>query len=226
MPTSPADDLVTVIASAYFQPIADLVQNLLLREPGGPFPGGSGVRENGYAASTVVLLVAMLESFVSRLRFVRRSEGVAGGQSTPDLLAEYFPELPTKEDLVEVFLLRNVVVHNHIWHLDVSTYEAELRAISTPQELGFQTNRHYADVVDVLTRLTRKLGLNVNPTAVDRRDVLKVFRVVWTTLEFMNSKNYGHTPLGGRTVGFFQQHRQFDEIIGELENDVRSRDAP
>ncbi|WMJ08421.1 hypothetical protein [Nitrosomonas sp. sh817] len=226
MPSSPLNDVVTVVGSAYYQPIADLVQNLLRKKPGGPFPGGSGVRENGYAVSIIVLLVAMLESFTSRLRFVRNSELVAGGRSTPDLLAEYFPELPTKEDLVEVFLLRNVVVHNHIWHLDVSNYEAELRTISTPQDLGFQTNKHYADIVDVLTRRTLKLSLNVNPMAVDRRDVLTVFQVVWKTLEFMNNVDFGHTPLAGRTVGFFQKYRQFDELINELERDISSGNAP
>lgn len=226
MSSSPIDDVVTVIGSAYFQPIADLVQNLLHKEPGGPFPGGSGVRENGYAASIVVLLVAMLESFTARVRFVRNSEPVVGSCSTPDLLSKYFPDLPTQEDLVEVFLLRNVVVHNHIWHLDVSNYEAELRTISTPQDLGFQTNKHYPDVVDVPKRRTRKLGLNVNPVAVDRRDVLTVFQVIWKTLEFMSKGNFGHTPLAGRTVGFFQKHRQFDELIGELERDISSRNAP
>ena len=224
--SSPDDDVITVVGSAYFQPIADLVQNLLREEPGGPFPGDSGVRENGYSASVIVLLVAMLESFTSRLRFVRNPELIAGGRSTPGLLAEYFPDLPTKDDLVEVFLLRNVVVHNHIWHLDVSNYEAELRTISTPQDLGFQTNKDYADVVDVVARRSRKLALNVNPTAVDRRDVLTVFRVVWKTLEFMNRKNFGHTPLAARTVGFFQKPRQFDELIVELEKDIGSRNAP
>lgn len=226
MSSPAADDVVTVVASAYFQPIADLIQNLLRREPGGPFPGGSGVRENGYSASIVVLLVAMLESYTSRLRFVRNGELTAGGRSTPDLLMDYLPDLPTKDELVEIFLLRNVVVHNHIWHLDVSDYEAELRTISTPQELGFQTNKHYTDVVDVATRRTRKLGLNVNPIATDRRDVLTVFQIVWNTLEFMNRKNFAHTPLAGRTVGFFRKFRQFDELIGELAADIESRNAP
>lgn len=225
MSTSPSDDVVTVVGGAYFQPISDLIQNLLRQPPGGPFPGGSGVRENGYSVSIVVLLVAMLESFTSRLRFVRNSEIVASGHSTPDLLAEYFSDLPTKEELVEVFLLRNVAIHNHIWHLDVSNYEAELRTISTPRELGFQPNKHYADVVDVATRRTRKLGLNINPTAVNREDVLNVFQVIWKTLEFMNKKNFGHTPLAGRTVGFLQEHRQFDDLISEIQKDIGSRNA-
>lgn len=220
-------DVVTVVGSAYFQPIADLVQNLLRKPPGGPFPAGTGDRENGYSASLVVLLVAVLESYTSRLRFVRNSELMAGGHSTPDLLALYFPDLPTKEELVEVFLLRNVVVHNHIWHLDVSDYEAAgSPARSTPQELGFQTNKNYDAVVDVVARKTRKLGLPASPTAVGRNDVLTVFQVVWSTLTYMNRKDFGHTPLGGRTVCYGGKYRQFEELIGELSADVEAHNAP
>ena len=226
MSSSSADDVVTVVGSAYFQPIADLLQNLLRKAPGGPFPGGSGVRENGYSASIIVLLVTMLESYTSRLRFVRNTEVIAAGRSTPDLLADYFPDLPTRQDLVEIFLLRNVVVHNHIWHLDVSNYEAELRTVSTPQELGFQTNKHYGDIVHVASRKTRRLGLNINPTAVDRGDVLAVFRIVWATLEFMNRKSFGDTPLAGRSVSFFSKFRQFDELIGVLADDINGRKGP
>ena len=226
--SSPAiPDIVTVVGSAYFQPIADLVQNLLRRPPGGPFPAGMGVRENGYSASLVVLLVAVLESYTARLRFVRNSELTAGGRSTPDLLAEYFPDLPTKEELIEVFLLRNVVVHNHIWRLDVSDYEAAgSPTLSSPQELGFQPNQHYDAVVDVEARKTRKLGLPASPTAVGRRDVLKVFEVVWSTLTFMNRKDFRHTPLGGRTVGYGGKFRQFEELIGELSADLEAHNPP
>lgn len=226
MPSPAVPDVVTVVGSAYFQPIADLVQNLLRKPPGGPFPAGTGDRENGYSASLVVLLVATLESYTSRLRFVRHSELTAGGRSTPDLLAEYFPDLPTKDELVEIFLLRNIVVHNHVWHLDVSESEvAGSPTLSTPQELGFLTNKHYDAVVDVVARKTRKLGLPAIPTAVGRRDVLKVFEVVWSTLTFMNRKDFSATPLGGRTVGYGGKFRQFEELIGELSADMKAQDA-
>lgn len=226
--SSPAvPDAVTVVGSAYFQPIADLVQNLLRKPPGGPFPTGTGAHENGYSASLVVLLVAVLESYTSRLRFVRNSELTAGGRSTPDLLAEYFPDLPMKEELAEVFLLRNIVAHNHIWHLDVSDCEgAGSPTLSTPQELGFQTNKHYDAVVDVVARKTRKLGLPASPTAVGRRDVLRVFEVVWSTLTFMNRKDFGHTPLSDQTIGYGGKFRQFEELIGELSADVAAHNAP
>lgn len=117
-------DVITIVGSAYLQPIADLLDRLLKRSVSGVGPGGTSMHENGYSAALVVLLVAVLESYTARLRFVRGGEVVAGNLSTPDLLAKYFPALPTKEELVEVFLVRNVLAHNHVWHLDVSDFAA------------------------------------------------------------------------------------------------------
>lgn len=210
-------DLITIVGSAYFQPIADLIENLLRKPAPGLYAAGTSNRENGYAASIAILLIAVLDSYTARLRFLRNGEAVAAGKSTPDLLSEYFTDLPTKDELIEVFLLRNLVVHNHVWHLDVSNVPTlGAPTISTPRELGFQLNKNYDLVVDLASRKTMKLRLNANPTAVDRADVKKVFEVVWSTLSFMNSKNYAHTPLEGRLVRYGGKFRQFEELIEEL----------
>lgn len=216
--SSPAiPNLITIVGSSYFQPIADLVEILLRKPVPEPYAAGTSNRENGYAASITVLLVAVLESYTARLRFLRNGEVLAGSKSTPELLADYFPDLPTKEELIEVLLLRNLVVHNHVWHLDVSDVETQgAPTLSTPKELGFQTNKHYDMVVDLASRKTKRLSLNASPTAVDRRDVKKVFEIVWQTLLFMNSKSYSDTPLAGRSVRYGGKFRQFEELIEEL----------
>uniref|UniRef100_Q479X1 Uncharacterized protein n=1 Tax=Dechloromonas aromatica (strain RCB) TaxID=159087 RepID=Q479X1_DECAR len=210
--------MVTVVGAAYFQPIADLIENLTRCAAPDIHPSGTSHRENGYAASISVLLVAVLESYTARLRFVRNAEFEAAANSTPDLLEKYFPDLPNKRELVEIFLLRNLLLHNHIWHLDVSDIEAQgTPALATPKELGFHTNKHYEEVVDVPRRRTKSLQLNASPTSVDRSDAQKVFRVVWSTLFFMQTKNFSHTPLSGRTVRYEGKFRQFEELIEVLD---------
>jgi hypothetical protein len=210
--TTPAiPDVITIVGTSYFQPITDLIERLLKRPAPDPGPSGTAVWENGYAASAVVLLVAVLESFTSRLRFVRPGEFETDGKSVADILRAYFPDLPNHDELVEVFLLRNIVIHNHVWHLDVSDFPAT-STIATPREVGFQTNRHYESVVDFATKTTRKLALHATPTSVDRTDAAKVFDVVWCTLLFMHTKSYQHTPLAGRTVGFRGKYIQFQEL--------------
>jgi len=215
MITPAVPDVITIVGSSYFQPIADLIERLLKRPAPDPGPSGTGDWENGYAAAITVLLVAVLESFTSRLRFVRAGELEAGGMSVPDILQRYFPDLANHPELVEVFLLRNIVVHNHVWHLDVSDFP-ETSTIATPNDIGFKTNRHYESVVDVASKRTRKLALHATPTSVDRTDVRKVFDEVWSTLWFMHSKSYQHTPLAGRTVGFRGKFIHFEDLAKVL----------
>lgn len=217
MTSSAVPDVITIIGTAYLQPIADLLEKLLKKPISGVGPGGTSGHENGYSAAVIVLLVAVLESYTSRVRFLRRNESTAGSLGTPELLATYFPSLPTRSELVEVCLVRNVLAHNHVWHLDVSDYEqAGAPTLATPRELGFQTNKHYESVVDVPTRKTRTLGLSVNPACVDRSDVRKVFRVVWSTLVFMNTEDFRQTPLAGWTVAFCGKRQDFAALADRI----------
>ncbi|MBC7618767.1 MAG: hypothetical protein H7293_07220 [Candidatus Saccharibacteria bacterium] len=209
-------DIITIVGTSYFQPIADLIERMLKRPVGADNAMLSGHFENGYAAATAVLLVATLESFVSRVRFLRNAEVVIG-KDVPDQLQIFFPDLPNHGELAEVFLLRNIVVHNHVWHLDVSDMEERgVATIANPKDLKFQTKRTYDDIVDIGTRKTVLLGLSASPTSVDRYDVGAVFRVIWATLKFMNEKNFSHTPLAGQTVCFDGKLQQFEELLERL----------
>ena len=132
-------DIISVVGTSYLQPISDLLEKLLKRPVERQGPAGTGHHENGYSAAIIVLLVTVLESYAARLRFVRVEEETAGNLSTPALLAAYFPALPTREELIEVFLCRNVLAHNHIWHLDVSDCsQFGSPTLATPAELGFR----------------------------------------------------------------------------------------
>jgi hypothetical protein len=90
-------DVISVIGSAYLQPIADLLENLLDKPISGKGPAGSSMHENGYSSALIVLLVTLIESYTARLRFVRRDEEISGNVSTPELLSKYFSTFPHKE---------------------------------------------------------------------------------------------------------------------------------
>ena len=211
--SSAVPDIITIVGISYFQPIADLIERMLTRPAAADNIAGAGHFENGYAAATAILLVATLESFVSRLRFLRNEE-VISGKDIPDQLLHFFPDLPNHKELAEVFLLRNIVVHNHVRHLDVSAVEERgVPTIASPKDLKFQTKKTYDAIVDLGTRRTVLLGLSASPTSVDRYDVGTVFRVIWTTLKFMNKKNFSHTPLAGQTVHFGSRLQQFEELL-------------
>jgi len=87
-------DIITVVGSRYFQPIADLIEIMLSTPQPESSPSGAGWRENGYAASITILLVAVLESYTARLRFVRNDE-ISAPRNVPDLLAQLFQTFHT-----------------------------------------------------------------------------------------------------------------------------------
>jgi uncharacterized protein YutE (UPF0331/DUF86 family) len=212
VPSSTVPDIISIVGTSYFQPIADLVERMLKKPAAADNTARSGHFENGYAVAITILLVATLESFVSRMRFFRMAE-VVSEKDVPDQLLHFFPDLPNYDELKEVFLLRNIVVHNHVWHLDVSAVEERgVATIANPKDLKFQTKKNYDAIVDLATRRTALLGLSASPTSVDRYDVGAVFRIIWTTLQFMNRNNPSHTPLAGRTVRFDGKPRQFEEL--------------
>ncbi|MBC3926760.1 hypothetical protein [Undibacterium sp. CY21W] len=224
MTTPTIPDVITIVGSSYFQPITDLVERLLKR----PYPqlglAGAGDWENGYSVAITVLLVAVLESFTSRLRFVRKDETKISNKPIAEVLNIYFNDLPNPEELIEVFLLRNIVIHNHVWHIDTSTFP-ETSTLLTPGQIGFQTNKNYDSYVNIETKRTRILGLHASPTSVDRTDVAKAFEVVWCTLWFMHTKNYQHTPLAGRTVHFRGNFIQFEKLVEFLRVEGGERDS-
>lgn len=212
----PMDDQITIVGSSYFQPIADLIEKLVSHPFPSPGPAGTSHRESGYSNALVILLVTVLESYTARVRFLRPDDvATPGTLPTPELLLAYFPDLPTYAELLEVFMLRNLIAHNHVWHLDTSV-GGEARTISTPQQLGFHTKKNYRQLIDVDARRTRSLDFPASPSSVDRSHVQMVFEVVWKTLEFMQKKDYSHTPLGGRTVGFKGKRRRLEDLIAEL----------
>ena len=212
MPSRAIPDIISIVGTSYFQPVADLIERMLKHEPVADNSSRTGHFENGYAAAITVLLVAILESFVSRVRFLRNAE-VIPGKDVPDQLEIFFPDLPYKAELTEVFLVRNIVVHNHVWHLALGEEtEPGATTLATPKDLKFETKRTYDAIVNLAERKTHLLGLSASPTSVDRYDVGVVFGVVWKTLEFMNEKNYSHTPLAGQAVKFGGKLCQFSDL--------------
>ena len=209
-------DIISIVGTSYFQPVADLVDSMLKHEPVSNNSSRTGHYENGYAAAITVLLIAILESFVSRVRFLRNEE-VVTGKDVPNQLTIFFADLPNKAELDEIFLVRNIVVHNHVWHLALGGEdEHDATTLANPKDLKFHTKKTYDMIVDIETRKTRLLGLSASPTSVDRYDVAVVFGVVWKTLKFMNDKNFSHTPLAGQDITFRGKRRQFRDLIDVL----------
>lgn len=176
------EKLVTVLGSAYFQPIADLIDKLTSTERQRPNRVKSSSNECGYTAACVLLLVAMFESYVSRVRFAHGTRVPNNHRHALAVVSFIFPRLRHRKSLEDVYILRDLLMHSHLWEI-----EYEWRG-TTPMVLKIATlhpaygDKKFAQRVNLKIYRTKALRLSVFPSRVDRTDLLKVFNTVWKTL--------------------------------------------
>ena len=140
-----------------------------------------GTHESGYAASCVLLLVAMFESYASRLRYAQ-GENVAKTRTAIDVVLAVFPKLRHRKALQDVYVLRDLLMHAHVWEVE---YEwggpVPMVLLNATMHAAYGDGKFKARV-NMKTHRTKALGLSVFPSRVDRIDLHKVFETIWKTL--------------------------------------------
>ena len=180
--TRTKDALVSILGSSYFQPIANLIEQWKAFRHYRPNKIQSGFYESGYASSVILLLVAMFESYVVRLRFVQGVKIPANARTALDVVFAILPRLRHRKALVDVYVIRDSIFHNHLWEIKYSWGGSPTMVMHAASKHPAFGDKKYTARVNPRTRRTRALGVNVVPTRVDRRDVLKVFDTIWKTL--------------------------------------------
>lgn len=183
------DTQVSILGSSYFEPIADLIDRWLRLPRTRSTAVQSGYFEHGYAASVILLLVAMFESYLVRVRYAHRNHVPAKLRGTLDVLFHLYPRIRYRKALTEVYVLRDTLFHNHLWEIEFSWGGSPALVLhGASKHPSFGDNKYLARV-NLTTRRTRALKLSVIPTRVDRNDARKVFDTVWKTLLFLESKD-------------------------------------
>ena len=162
------DQLVTIVGSSFFQPITDLLARLM----GQPKPASSDVQtsshENGYCASLVLLLVAMLESYVMRVRYINRDRFSIKRISVVEYLRQLYSDYQRENELIEIFVVRDVIAHNHLWEIDFAWSEDSVMTFLQAEKESTAGDKKYKKVVNEQKR-TNALELSILPTKVDPR---------------------------------------------------------
>ena len=182
------ESLVSILGTHYPQAVAGLLENLLPLSPAPATRDKTPYPENAYSASICVLSAICFESCIMKLRSERPEHQ---GREQPRRAIDYFgllhPTYPALEQLRDVFVLRDSLVHNHVWKLNISWDEQLNLNVDDATKAPFSGDKTYAARVDQAARRTKLLGLHVVPIEVDRTDAFKVIRVVWSGLEFIDS---------------------------------------
>src|SRR5258707_4975325 len=114
--------IISVIGSQLYQPIADLLGSLLKRPYRRPDRVSSNHFEGGYAAALIVLLAAVLESFVQRDRYFHlQTRPTAKPSSAAPEYMKGVLKYRRWAQLQEFLEVRNSVAHNHLWEVEFDT---------------------------------------------------------------------------------------------------------
>ncbi len=195
------EQIVSILGSAYFHPLAALTERLLELPP--PDPSGRDGKvpsqENGYAAAICVLAAVCLESWVMRLRYFVPSHAAAQERFSIDFLKAVYPAIPNPDELAEVIVLRDLLAHNHVWEILRGWDDTYVISVQAATKDPMSGDKKYMKYVDLTTRKTRLLRLNILPTAVDRDDAKVVLNKMWSALMFFESQDkslvfVSHTP--------------------------------
>jgi hypothetical protein len=209
----PAEQIVSILGSGYFQPIADLVERSLKW----PVTKRGSVNalhyDNIYATSIILLMVASLESYATRLRYFHQA--VAPGQrlTIANYIKRIFSDFRSKKAVTEVFVLRDAIFHNHLWEIEFTWRPMTLHSAKLLPHLE---DLKFKAAVNHNTQRTRNLRLHLVPTQVTRRDALKVIDVVWKTLLFLERKNRKYCYVSDHHVPFRGHMRLFSEVHDAL----------
>ena len=205
---------VSVIGMSLFHPILTLVEILESREAEEPNEVKTSDWENGLASAVVTLATFLLESALNRTSYMR-GETVKGG------LVNFFREVSSDAELAsaveEVFTARDMIVHNHLWDAQVFWDEdGSLRFKGQPQLREGYGDCKFGRVIDPTTRRSRRLGLNLFPTRVWRRDAYVVLRAVNRALEILGSVDPIYFDFSSRHIKFRDRNMRFLEMLDEI----------
>jgi len=211
-PTDP-EDYIPVLASNYVYPIVTLLTDLNAFAGRVPNEVQTSIKENGYSVSVIALGVLMLESAMVR------SQAISGKSETLRALVylDEFSNFPI-DRIKEVSVIRDVIAHNHIWN--AKTYfdeNAELRLISANLRTG-SGDKKFRNSIDLKTRQSKILGLNLFPTRIHRADAMIVLDEVLKFMDHLNAKIPNSCNAANTSVRYKGKFHKFSTIISQYIN--------
>ena len=173
--------------------------------------------EHSRAAAAIVLSVLGIEAYRNRVYCLEKREVRSSvSNSLCDMITEKsnnFPASKLKDLLKEVFVVRDVIVHNHIYEVTVA-YQGFNMIGHRQRRLQGRTDEKYEKHVNKRTKKTKLLKLNVQPTKISFEDIFKVLVVVDLTIKIMQQVfGGGYVPFHvSRKIGDYDA-KNLSEIL-------------
>jgi hypothetical protein len=209
--TGTAHGYVSVIGLSLCRPLLRLLEDLegLTTSPSTEVQASNP--ENGLSAAVVVLAVTLVESALNRTRYVRRNRPKRA-ESSCNYFLRVTREIDLAAELEEAIAVRDAIVHNHIWWALVGDGpDGHPKFWGRPRLRKGYGDGRFRRVRKRGTRVTRRLGLNLFPSRIDRRDARVAVKTVSKCLHALESKKREYFPIqdyhfefGGKDLTFYK----------------------
>ena len=139
-------------------------------------------------------------------------------RSAIDVVLAVYPRLRHRKALMDVYVLRDLLIHNHLWEIEYEWGGSHPMVLQSAKRHPAYGNKMYDARVNQITRRTKALGLNVLPSRTDRTDVLKVFDTLWRTLLVFEATDRFQCYVSDQNIQFRGNTRAFSELREEITN--------
>lgn len=207
-------EIVTIIGSSYFEAISVLLEKLDKHEKGSLSDFQVGYYESGFAASICILSVVALESYVMRARYINNAVGADLNRlSVPEYLKRIYPDFPLHEETNEIFVVRDLLAHNHLWEMQLELEEGVgMKEKDTTRKSS--GDKKFLACVDRDSGKTRCLGLNAVPIKVGADDARVSLKIMWRVLLFLEEKNRNQCYVSHLHVIYKGRQVKMGELVG------------
>jgi Na+-transporting methylmalonyl-CoA/oxaloacetate decarboxylase gamma subunit len=212
-----ADKVISIIGTRYFQLIADLLGTLLKQKRPRTDAVSSGYYEGAYVVAILLLLIAAVESMAARDRHFSKKSPTRKRTSVPEYMKEIY-RYRGYERLSELYVIRDAIIHNHVWVLDFLERGSAARKLVSAHRVSCSGDNRLTQRLNLRTLRTKLLRINAIPSRMDRRDLLKAFDVVISVLRFLEKRGANPVHILWNTVAFQRERVPFSQLREKLAN--------
>jgi len=206
------ENYISVIGTSFLDPIVKLMETLDSIYSKHPNRVHASPLENGYSAAIITLTVLLVESALNRTRYIF---GWDSPTKPLKFFKKAFPSSILYSKLKELFVIRDVIVHNHIWEMKYRLEEEGMKFISA-KLLNSYGNKKFKKIINSKTRKTKLLKMNLLPTEVCRKDVVIVLKSAYEILSFLENKDRKYIYISIQPVKFKGKNMEFSKFIRNL----------
>jgi hypothetical protein len=190
----------------------DLLDKLLDLK-GTPNEVQASQRENGLASAIIVLSVLMVESAIARVKF---DEDTTTPRSSLKFMQSRFPDFSGRTILEELFVIRDAIVHNHLWQAKITwDIDMDMKLLAAEKWEGSGDSKLSA-VIDTNTRKSKILGLNLFPTRIAKEDAIQVLKQSTGILQYIEENGSKLVNVSNQNVEFRGQLVEYLDLVSSL----------